>query len=594
MATLIRKVEGWHSPGKGRDTDPAEYIVEYYDDGTCKGGWGVSGELAHMTQEEADYAARVLINKQHDWHTVRVTVPGEVPEEAPEVPFIVKEFHAWLTADQSNPPDWLGCEWSDDTYTEGWTYGNLDIIRDPGRNRHSKERFEKNVRTVTEQTNTKLTHWKWVELHTEENDYEMNPTEERISFKNVPVVGHTRGLRVPVSPFQRGNADTVWNAPQQVKAGTIEPEKFYVAELDLKPWKDGFHRRFHSLQAVTEAEFNERLSTFEHELVTAGQRYMGQAQVEAWETAAPQQPEQSQPKPTSGKITNILDVPQVRPEFIPDTSLEEFCILLDSMAQVEGKPKNGMVLGVTAAGKTFGVEQAAAKLGRLFIRIDMSKVGEIYDLVGPMLAVEENGVPVTKWIPSAFIKAIQDPRPKWILLDELNRTQSPHALNFLMPLLDDSHRSYFDEGEQWVEMDPKTVIFATQNGDVRGNDTGDYVGTQPLDQAIVSRFPARVQVHYPPEPKIVAILQKAAPNLPMVEIKLIAGVATELAKAKYQMPNLRELIEAAKMRQMGKSLYQALCLTIGGLYPYNRTPDCPFMTFRATLQGKGVALDPLE
>lgn len=482
--------------------------------------------------------------------------------------------------DKNTPHDYAMVEWSNGVKTGTW-YMNLNKIEQ--NQVQDNQEWEKNLKAIT----TNPTIWWYTDTGsitdtTEEHQFDMN-TNQISTFSRVPVMGHPQGLKVPVSPFYRGKQDNIYVTTTL----TADVDQYYLAELEVKPHGMGdFQRKFHSLQTVTETEWKARVVEFENQLMASGQRYQEQ-QTDQWDN----HPELTKP---TRRITNILEVPPVRPEFIPDTKLESFCTLLDEMAQNEGRPKNGLVLGVTAAGKTFGVEQAAAKLGRLFIRIDMSKVGEIYDLVGPMLAVEDNGVPVTKWIPSAFIKAMQDPRPKWILLDELNRTQSPHALNFLMPLLDDSHRSYFDEGEAWVEMDPKTVIFATQNGDVRGNDTGDYVGTQPLDQAIVSRFPARVQVHYPSEPKIVEILNKVAPQLEIKEIKLIAAVATELSKQKYQMPNLRELVEAAKIRQMGKSLYQALSMTVGGLYPYNQTPDCPFMTFRATLQGKGITLEALD
>jgi hypothetical protein len=185
-----------------------------------------------------------------------------------------------------------------------------------------------------------------------------------------------------------------------------------------------------------------------------------------------------------------------------------------------------------------------------------------------------------------------DPRPAVIQLDEVNRISDVKAMNVLFPFFDSAKQSYFDDAQAWMKLNGVKLIIATMNGDTRGDDIGEYVGTQPLDQAFVSRFPIRRQLKYPDTQKLLKILQaRSQGRVDDQALQNVSEIAQELVALNKFVPNLRELFAALDFLAAGIDMYHALKWTVGGIYKDDGTAGCDFTSFKAVLIGKNINVD---
>lgn len=289
---------------------------------------------------------------------------------------------------------------------------------------------------------------------------------------------------------------------------------------------------------------------------------------------------------------DLYDVPADNPNFIIDPETSEILDTQWALAMANDEPRMVLIYGDTSTGKTETPIIWAARNDVLHCRIDCGAFGEIYDVTGPIKAAEKNGHSITQWVRGKTIRAMADPRPAVIQLDEVNRISDVKAMNVLFPFLDSARQSYFDDAETWMKLNGVKLIVATMNGDTRGDDIGEYVGTQPLDQAFISRFPVRKQLRYPDADKLGTILKAHVQGaVDDQAVETVAEIAVELVALNKFVPNLRELFAALDFLRQGKDLYKALKWTVGGIYKDDGTAACDFTSFKAVLIGKNINVD---
>jgi hypothetical protein len=289
---------------------------------------------------------------------------------------------------------------------------------------------------------------------------------------------------------------------------------------------------------------------------------------------------------------DLFDVPEDNTEFLEDKETFQIIDELWRQAMVNNDSRHLLIYGDTSTGKTEHPKIWCARNDVLWCRIDCGAFGEIYDVTGPIKAKEQNGVSVTEWIKGKTIRAFADPRPVVLQFDEVNRISDVKAMNILFPFLDSSRQSYFDDNQTWMKSNGVKLVIATMNGDTRGDDIGEYVGTQPLDQAFISRFPNRRQLRYPSTEKLVSILEaRNAGVLPEDKIQLLSQIATELVALNKFVPNFRELFAALDFMKGGIDIFHALKWTVGGIYKDDGTAASDYTSFKAVLIGKNINVD---
>jgi hypothetical protein len=157
--------------------------------------------------------------------------------------------------------------------------------------------------------------------------------------------------------------------------------------------------------------------------------------------------------------------------------------------------------GMSGNGKTFGIEQTCATLGREMIRINFTAETDEDDLFGGFRLV--NGETVFQYGP--VVEAMK--RGAVLLLDEIDLASS--KVMALQSVLEGKGYFIKKRGE-WVEPSKGFTVIATANTKGKGSDDGRFVGTNVMNEAFLDRFSVTMYQAYPSEAIEKKILQKAA------------------------------------------------------------------------------------
>ena len=146
------------------------------------------------------------------------------------------------------------------------------------------------------------------------------------------------------------------------------------------------------------------------------------------------------------------------------------------------------ITGLSGNGKTFGVEQACAQLGRDLIRVNITVETDEDDLIGGFRLVDGN----TVWHNGPVLEALQ--RGAVLLLDELDLASN--KILCLQSILEGNGVFIKKIGKQVYPEKGFTVV-ATANTKGKGSDDGRFVGTNVLNEAFLERFPLTFEQEYP-------------------------------------------------------------------------------------------------
>ena len=155
--------------------------------------------------------------------------------------------------------------------------------------------------------------------------------------------------------------------------------------------------------------------------------------------------------------------------------------------------KSGMfyptyISGLSGNGKTFMVEQACAKLGREFIRVQINPETDEDDLLGGFRLV--NGE--TVFAKGPVLKAMEN--GAILLLDEIDR--ATNKIMCLQGILEGKPVLVKKTGEVVQPADGFNVI-ATANTKGKGSDDGRFTAASIIDEAFLERFTVSVDQKFP-------------------------------------------------------------------------------------------------
>ena len=158
------------------------------------------------------------------------------------------------------------------------------------------------------------------------------------------------------------------------------------------------------------------------------------------------------------------------------------------------------VTGLSGNGKTFGIEQACAQLGREIIRVNITIETDEDDLIGGFRLV--NGE--TVWHNGPVIEALE--RGAILLLDEIDLASN--KILCLQSVLE-GNGVFLKKIGRFVRPSRGFNIFATANTKGKGSDDGRFIGTNVLNEAFLERFPVTFEQDYPSPKTELKILENA-------------------------------------------------------------------------------------
>ena len=162
------------------------------------------------------------------------------------------------------------------------------------------------------------------------------------------------------------------------------------------------------------------------------------------------------------------------------------------------------ITGLSGNGKTFGVEQVCAQLGRELIRVNITIETDEDDLIGGFRLV--NGE--TVWHNGPVIEALE--RGAILLLDEIDLASN--KILCLQSVLE-GNGVFLKKIGKFVKPRAGFNVFATANTKGKGSDDGRFIGTNVLNEAFLERFPVTYEQDYP---------------APSIEKKILGRIASTL------------------------------------------------------------------
>ena len=162
------------------------------------------------------------------------------------------------------------------------------------------------------------------------------------------------------------------------------------------------------------------------------------------------------------------------------------------------------VTGLSGNGKTFGIEQVCAQLGRELIRVNITIETDEDDLIGGFRLVDGN----TVWHNGPVVEALQ--RGAILLLDEIDLASN--KILCLQPVLE-GKGLFLKKIGKFVQPKAGFNVVATANTKGKGSDDGRFIGTNVLNEAFLERFPVTFEQAYPAPAHEIKILNNIASSL---------------------------------------------------------------------------------
>jgi len=217
-----------------------------------------------------------------------------------------------------------------------------------------------------------------------------------------------------------------------------------------------------------------------------------------------------------------------------------------------------MIIGPKGTGKTSLVREYAIQKSKELESINFSLRTRESHLVGTKTLINGN----IGFDEGILVKSMKE--GNILYLDENNAAEADVLLR-LDEALDDRRQIVLKESDgQVIKAKDSWFVIATIN-------PLTHVGTKELPPQLLSRFPVRIRLDYPPEDVEYQIIKKHVKNPTESDVLLGIKLANTLRQASaveelYYSPSIRETIALAKLLEGGVSAKQAAKIVFGNVY----------------------------
>lgn len=150
-----------------------------------------------------------------------------------------------------------------------------------------------------------------------------------------------------------------------------------------------------------------------------------------------------------------------------------------------------LIVGDTGNGKTEAARQSCAINKRTMVQVNFNSETDETQLIGSLKLVEGN----TVFKYGAVVDAMREGAV--LILDEIDNG-SPHLINCMNDVLC-GHSLYIKETGELIHPEKGFQVIATANTKGKGDITGNYIGTNILNEAFLDRFIITLEQEYPTE-----------------------------------------------------------------------------------------------
>ena len=238
---------------------------------------------------------------------------------------------------------------------------------------------------------------------------------------------------------------------------------------------------------------------------------------------------------TKGTTSTVTNIPSKDPLFVP----------FGNFSDVNSIFKSNMfypiyVTGLSGNGKTFMIEQAAAKAGREMFRVNITVETDEDDLLGGFRLVDGE----TVWFDGPVVEAMR--KGAIVLLDEVDLAST--KIMCLQPVLE-GKGVFLKKINEFVECADGFTIVATANTKGKGDETGNFIGAGVMNEAFLERFPITVEQEYPSGTVEKKILEKVFDKLNISDSEFVEKLVNwaDIIRKTYVEGAIDELITTRRL-----------------------------------------------
>lgn len=239
--------------------------------------------------------------------------------------------------------------------------------------------------------------------------------------------------------------------------------------------------------------------------------------------------------------SDFSNIPTVDPTFV---QFGDFKAVLNILKSNIFYPV--FISGLSGNGKTFMVEQACAKAQRDFFRVNITIETDEDDLLGGFRLVDGE----TVWFDGPVVKAMR--AGGVLLLDEIDLASS--KIMCLQPVME-GKGIFLKKINEWVIPAVGFTIIATANTKGKGDMTGNFSGTNVMNEAMLERFPITIEQDYPTAAVEKRILRKNFEQLQVEDDEYIDNLVSwaDTIRKTYMKDAIDELITTRRLVHISKA-----------------------------------------
>lgn len=199
-------------------------------------------------------------------------------------------------------------------------------------------------------------------------------------------------------------------------------------------------------------------------------------------------------------------------EHVPETDPDFHFVPEITKAVLMGFAHNRRVYlhGPHGSGKSSHIEQVAARLNWPCVRINLDGHVTRADLIGRDMVLLRDGQQVTEFVPGLLVWALE--RPVALVFDEYDAGR-PDVMFVIQRVLESQGRLTLLDQNRVITPHPAFRLFATANTAGQGDASGQYFGTQPVNQAQMDRWHVIAELGYLEPERELEILRARVPEV---------------------------------------------------------------------------------
>lgn len=208
------------------------------------------------------------------------------------------------------------------------------------------------------------------------------------------------------------------------------------------------------------------------------------------------------------------------------------------------------LFGWPGTGKSTLSEQFAAWTGKSYYRENMTTSMEPDELLGRWRILSKDGVSVTEFVPTDFVRAIQEPYE--VCIDEVFAAR-PALLQALQRMFEEGGVLRIPDGDVTITPHPECTFTLTDNTKGDGDNLDKFASRNVQDSSLMNRIELSLNIHYLSTADEEALVAKWAPSLQRALVEKLVQVAN-LVRTAYEKGEMSKTFSPRQLKTVARTI----------------------------------------